>query len=371
MNPLPNMIDDGFSIPYSSERITALESILNTDSQLHQCVEKFHNEDGSLDLKRGEMYPEILRATITVKELAAQSYEISSDQVQPNFGSNGSIDTILSYISTQIATPTNRNILVSTPTYFRIYASSHARNLNLLKIPLKNSDWTFDLEKTVEALKKHKPRGLYLVTPNNPTGIAISDDHLKTTIEAASPETVVIVDRTLANTENEISTKELLKQFQHRNLVVLHSLSKYYGQSHLRMGIALYSNLKLAGQIAAFLPLGIGFEGLIAASFELLKGPLCPGDVVQKNIRENKSLLRTFAQEFESLSVTNFSGNYCLFSVPTISSIEINAYLNKKGIFTMGGHQFPDANLNINRLHTGGEPDKMLKFIDSLKRMVR
>ncbi len=371
---IKTLVDTGFEADYTLSQINEFDKIFTSDKILQDYIYRIHEDDNTLDMKRGEFYPEILRCIISLKRAFANAYKIAEGQCQPNFGSNGSIDTIMTAmklreINRKIDPEKRGGMLVSTPTYFRNYNSAFAKQIKIIKVPLKMPKWEMDIDLFLEKLNTLYPTVVFLVTPNNPTGIPLTDEHIIKVIENAPDDTLIVMDRTLVNVENEIRTSELLLRFNNKQLVVLHSFSKYLGLSHLRIGCALYSNIDIAKEMQPHLPLGLGVEGAIKGTKYLKEnGVLRPSDYVINNIRESKEILLSFCRQMPQFSMTDFTGNYCLlFMPPDVSSTKISYYLQNKGIYVMEGVDFPEPVDGMIRLHTGGKPEFMQRTVDALK----
>lgn len=369
---MKTLVDSGFDSDYSHERINDLTDLFTSEKVIQNFIDKIHAEDNTLDLKRGEFYPEILRCIISMKRVIAEVFSIDIEQCHPNFGSNGSIDTILTAIKLR---EINKNIkvdfegglLVATPTYFRNYNSANAKQIKMIKVPLKN--WNLDIETFLKTLEERKPTVVFLVSPNNPTGIPVADAQIIQIMESVDNKTLVVIDRTLININPEISTKELLARFKNKQLAILHSCSKYLGLSHLRVGFAVYSNKEVANEIQPHLPLGLGVEGAVRATKYMLESRgFKPADSIVKNIIENKKLISSFCLANNDFSVTDFSGNYCILCLPEkISSRKVVLDLEMRGIYTMDGSDFPEPIDGVLRLHVGGRPELMQKTISALE----
>ena len=367
------LIDRGFNSDFSSKRIEEFCSKFGSEKDLQNFIDRIHEEDHTYDMKRGEFYPEILRCIASLKRASANVYDIEPEQCHPNFGSNGNIDTILvamklREIENKINTDKWGGALDVEPTYFRNYNSCNSKKIKLRNISLNKTDWTFDIDTVIDAVKQYHPTIIILVTPNNPTGIAIPDKSIIKVIEEAPDDTVIMMDRTLVNIESEINTIELLKKYKEKQLVILHSFSKYAGMSHLRIGISLYSNKKLAEEVRPLLPLGLNVEGCIKATKLILeKGQLTPSIEVVSNIKENKKILTDFCNWSQIFSCTNFVSNYCLLFLPqNLRTDDVVKDLEKKYIYTMGGEEFPNQTSGMIRLHSGGHPEYMRKTVEAL-----
>ncbi|MFC1539873.1 aminotransferase class I/II-fold pyridoxal phosphate-dependent enzyme [Gemmatimonadota bacterium] len=370
------LVDHGFDSDFSPERIKAFCDIFTPVDVVQEYVYSIHDDDNTLDMKRGEFYPEILRSIASYKRAIANAYDVQPVQCHPNFGCNGCIDTIqiamkLREVKRNIDPDKEGGMLVATPTYFRNYNSSTSKDIRMLKVPLLMPDWSVNLDTFLEKLKTVHPTVVFLVTPNNPTGIAIPDDIIISIIENAPDDVLVVMDRTLVNITSEVSTKVLINRFPDKQLAIMHSLSKYVGMSHLRSGFTIYSNEELAEEIRPLLPLGLGVEGAIKATLLLnAYGPLMPSEQVINNIKISKRILESYCNEYGRFSCTNFVGNYCLLILPDdISSQQLVNDLEDIGIYIMGGHSFPEPRNDVVRFHMGGKPEYMARTVEALNRL--
>lgn len=405
--PQDILVDKGFDAEFSWERINEMCHLFSDDEALQRYIYNAHIKDNALDLKRGEFYPEILRATISLKRSLSTLFEIDLVQVQPNFGSNGSIDTVLAaakieetsrlneleqirwieiakivesslpfdskldsisrLVQQYQAEKTSGGVLCTSPTYFRNYNSASAKQLEIHLVPLEEN-FEFNASRFISEMLRFKPRIVFLVTPNNPTGLPISDNDLISVLDNLPEMTWALIDRTLVNTHPEISTHQLLHRYRLKNVVVLHSFSKYKGMSHHRIGIAFYSNKNFAQIVQPHLPLGMGLEGCIKANKIVLEeGGISPSERIVNNIKTNNAILKSFVCEHPTFSFTDFSGNYCLMILPEgLLSEDLIPVLEDHGLFVMGGHDFPEPNHRVIRLHTGGPPEYIRRMCDVL-----
>ncbi len=397
-------IDTGFDTPFTQAQLDELHGLLSQDEGVESFVEHLHRECGAIDLKRGEYYPELLRATLSMRRQIAAVMGLEYVQAQPNFGSNGSIDAVFTAArllenesarawearrSAEIAACLDEDVvdgdamrrrlnslesrrpghgvLVATPTYFRNYNSAASKGLTIHAVPV-TADHRFDTDAFIEAMQTVRPTVVVLVTPNNPTGVAIPDADLVRVLDALPEGTWCMIDRTLVNCREEVSTRELLQRYAHANLVVLHSFSKYKGMSQHRVGVALYSNPEFARQLEPLLPLCLTLEGIVKAMrwIERDEG-FVPNPGIVRNIRENRSRLEAFVAAHPRFAITDFSGNYTLITLPPeLDSHSVDATLAAGGLYVMPGHAFPEPNPRVVRVHVGGGPEEIRKLTDAL-----
>ena len=363
------LFEKGFDEDLPRERLEKILSLFPSSETVTDLLHDLRESDSFTDMKRGELYPEVIGGVTRLRRTIAEVYEVDMMQAQPNFSCNGCIDTFLSHIQRLELTDNRRNgFMVATPTYFRYYHKVEALRLKLMPIPiLKNHQ--YPLEQLLEALKTSKPSCLIQVTPNNPTGIPIPDNELFEILDAVPDDLNVAIDRTCANIEPEVSTKELLQKYPHKRMVIFHSFSKYYGMSHLRIGFSVFSNSELAAEVNRYLPFGLNLEALLKATHILsTNGELKPSDEILNNIRANKRLMKDFLSRHPEYSCTDFKSNYAIFFLPKeINSRAFHSRLQDKGISVMPGHDLPEPEDYSVRIHVGGKPLFLERMIDTIE----
>lgn len=363
------LFEKGFDDDLPQERLERIVRLFPDSETVTNLLLELREQDSFTDMKRGELYPEVIGGVTRLRRTIAQVYQLDMVQAQPNFSCNGCIDTFLSYIQRLELTDASRNgFMVATPTYFRYYHKVEALRLQLMPIPLV-ANHEYPLDQLMAALKTQKPSCLILVTPNNPTGLPIPDEQLFQILDNVNEDLNVAIDRTCANIEPEISTRVLLKRYPHKRLVVFHSFSKYYGMSHLRIGFSVFSNSDLAAEVNRYLPFGLNLEALLKATYILsTEGELKPSDGVLNNIRANKQLISDFLNRHPEYSCTDFKSNYAVFYLPRqINSRQFHDRLQDKGISVMPGHDLPEPDLHSVRLHVGGKPLFMARMLDTIE----
>lgn len=363
------LFEKGFDDDLPQERLERIVGLFPDSETVTDLLLEFREQDSFTDMKRGELYPEVIGGVTRLRRTIASVYDIDMVQAQPNFSCNGCIDAFLSHIQRLELTDNRRNgFMVATPTYFRYYHKVEALRLKLMPIPLLENH-QYPLDELLDALKTQKPSCLILVTPNNPTGIPIPDNQLFQILDNVPDDLNVAIDRTCANIEPEVSTKALLKKYPHKRLVIFHSFSKYYGMSHLRIGFSVFSNPDLAAEVNRYLPFGLNLEALLKATYILsMQGELKPSDGILNNIRANKRLMNDFLDRHPEYSCTDFKSNYAVFFLPKEkNSREFYGRLQGKGISVMPGHDLPEPDDYSIRLHVGGKPLFLERMIDTIE----
>src|ERR1044072_8945808 len=362
------LFEKGFDDDIPQEKFDKLMALFPTAEEVTDNLLEFRDLDEFTDMKRGELYPEVIGGVTRLRRTIANEYEIDMIQAQPNFACNGCIDTFLSFIQRQELTDSRRNgFMVATPTYFRYYNKVDALRMKLLGLPCEEN-YDYPLDRLLDALKSEKPSCLFLVTPNNPTGIPIPDEQLFEILDNVSDDVYVAIDRTCVNIQPEVSTKALLRKYNHKNVAIFHSYSKYYGMSHLRIGFSVFTNKSMASEVNRYLPFGLSLEAILKATYILsTQGVLKPSERILNNIKQNKILMNEFLNKHDEYSCTDFKSNYSLLFLPKgLDSAVFYDRLQERGIFVMPGHDLPELDNRSVRLHTGGRPIDLERMIDAI-----
>lgn len=171
--------------------------------------------------------------------------------------SNGS-DDALELVCKTFLGPDDR-ILVPMPTYthFLVYVEARGAHVE----PFYSNDvYDADIQGLKKALTKDT-RLVYLVSPNNPTGVTYDSDEVSELCEAY-PDTLFLVDEAYYEFYGA-SVVQLVQQYS--NLVVTRTFSKCFGIAGLRMGYLCTSTGVMTHLKKVFNPKSVNRLGQIAA----------------------------------------------------------------------------------------------------------
>lgn len=114
---------------------------------------------------------------------------------------------------------------------FSMY-SVYAKIEGALEVKVKlNEDYSYNVDRFVEAIKKYKPKVVFLCTPNNPTGSIIKRDDIIKILDTSSG--LVVVDEAYFEFYGE-TVVDIVDKYD--NIAVLRTLSKAFGLAGLRVG---------------------------------------------------------------------------------------------------------------------------------------
>jgi histidinol-phosphate aminotransferase len=175
-----------------------------------------------------ERYPDA-RATRLKAQIAART-GARPDELLVGTGS----DEVISTLSTALARPRagapQATVLITVPTFVMYRVTARVHGLRPIEVPL-DPDWDLDVTALERAIELVRPNIVYVASPNNPTGNAMSPERLERLI-AAARESLVVVDEAYVDFAPG-SVREWRARFS--NLAILRTLSKI-GLAALRVG---------------------------------------------------------------------------------------------------------------------------------------
>lgn len=172
-------------------------------------------------------YP-VLHSTNLIEKLAV-FWRVPAESLLITNGSDQALDTLC---TTYLAE--GDPVVVAAPTYQHFLVFAKTRGARVVE-HFGPDPFTADLDGLLEAVRRERPKLVYVVNPNNPTGTEYSPAQIATLCEAA-PESVVVVDEAYS----EFAGRTVIGLLHtYPNLVVTRTFSKAYGMAGLRIGYAL------------------------------------------------------------------------------------------------------------------------------------
>lgn len=129
-----------------------------------------------------------------------------------------------------------RGIAMLEPSFGEYRAAAEAVGADIVPLPL-DAEFQLDLNRTERTIAASAPSLLYLCNPNNPTGTSLSQYEIERLLAAVGSATVVLDEAFIGFVAQAWDVRPLLAQ--HRNLVVVRSMTKEYALTALRLGYAL------------------------------------------------------------------------------------------------------------------------------------
>lgn len=257
----------------------------------------------------------------------------------------------------------NKKMLV--PKFSWWYYKSIADEINgqTIQYPLyeDGNTYRYDFAALREALEREKPRVLLLASPNNPTGNSLTPVELSALLCDVPQETVVLVDEAYASFVNEDTAyiRELTDLFP--NLIIVRTLSKFYGLPGLRMGFAF-----LGGNHKDFAKYGNKYLGYNRISEDIAIAALKSEEhyrSIARSMNTDRAMYKEVLEAIPGFKVYDSQANFILVKYP----LEIKEALQKKLIgldYKVKFMNEPDINSHM-RI-TLGRPEQNKAVADAI-----
>jgi histidinol-phosphate aminotransferase len=286
----------------------------------------------------------------TLKKLISKYFAVVPENILQGNGS----DELIYYLITTFGGP----VLYPTPTFSMYGIIAQAIGEKRIEIPL-DEEFDLDIECIFEAIKKQKPKLLFLSSPNNPTGNCFSSDRILRIIESTSSRSIIVVDEAYQPFASHRGFIPLLKDFE--NLVIMRTLSKI-GLAGLRVGF-LIADEKIIGEVNRVrLPFNLNSISQ-AIAIEVLKNKRSLKSYIRSIVSERSRLFNKM-KKLHGIKPYPSEANFILFE--TENPDKIYSGLLKKGVLVRNMKSVVDSCLRV----TVGTPEENRIFIDALKEVI-
>lgn len=167
-----------------------------------------------------------------VKEKIAQIKGVSPENILLGVGSDEPIDLLFR----AFCRPEINNVVAIDPTYGMYKVCADINDVEYRPVVL-NEDFDFSPDKLLDACDENT-KLIFLCSPNNPTGNALSVTKIVEVLTRFSG--IVIVDEAYIDFSSQPSFLKKLNEYP--NLVVLQTFSKAWGSAGIRLGMAFASS---------------------------------------------------------------------------------------------------------------------------------
>ena len=163
-----------------------------------------------------------------IKEKIAASHDVKPDEIFVGNGSDEAIDLMFRIF----CEPRESNIIICPPTYGMYEVSAEINDVEIKRVNLTD-EFELDAE-GVKLAVDDATKLIFICSPNNPTGNLMRRE---TVLElAGSFHGIIVLDEAYIDFADEKSFVHETKN--HRNLVILQTLSKAWGLAGARVGLA-------------------------------------------------------------------------------------------------------------------------------------
>ncbi len=201
-----------------------------------------------------------------------------------------------------------------------------------ITIPRK-ADFSLDLESIDDAVKKNKPKIIFLCSPNNPDGRLMSPEEINFLL--ALPSLIVMDEAYVEFTQQDLNLgahQTLIRQVAKRdNLVILRTFSKWAGLAGLRIGFGVFPDWLMKSLWKAKQPYNVNVAASAAAIASLQDRKYLAINV--SKIQAERSRLLQKLNAFAALNPFPSQANFVLCKTNGISAKQIKLELTSRGVF--------------------------------------
>lgn len=178
-------------------------------------------------------YPEPQPAALRAR--LAELYDVPAERLMVTRGSDEGIDLLVrAFCRAGID-----GVLIAPPCFGMYAVSARVQNAPLVEIPLIDDETRFSLDLTAveDIIELGDVRAVFLCSPANPTGQALSLKEIRRLAKKATDRAVLVLDEAYVEFSSIGSARALLDEFTH--LVILRTLSKAYAMAGARIGAVI------------------------------------------------------------------------------------------------------------------------------------
>ncbi|MFT4968071.1 MAG: histidinol-phosphate aminotransferase [Candidatus Deianiraeaceae bacterium] len=186
-------------------------------------------QNSTVSIPNLNIYPDI-NLYNKIEGEASKLYDVKTENVLLTNGSDDGIFLLQQAFA-------KKSIIITDPT-FSMY-EKYAKNLGLevIKQPL-NGNLTIDVSLLIDNIFKYKPCIVFIPNPNSPTGTMLAIEEIEGILKTGAR---IVIDEAYIEFSGNHSSSELLEKYH--NLIILRTLSKFYGCAAVRIGFVICNNI--------------------------------------------------------------------------------------------------------------------------------
>ncbi|MEJ2683956.1 MAG: histidinol-phosphate transaminase [Candidatus Sulfobium sp.] len=284
-----------------------------------------------------------------LRTLVARNLGVRVDNVLQGNGS----DELIYYLITTFGGP----VLFPVPTFSMYGIIAQALGEKKIEVPL-DREFDIDLGKTIAAIKREKPRLIFLSSPNNPTGNCFSSESILKIVDASKG--LVVVDEAYQPFSSLRGFLPLLNDYE--NMIIMRTLSKV-GLAALRLGFLVAQSEIIAEVNKVRLPFNVNALSQAVAA-RALKEKKKMNTFVREIVAERKRLIRGM-EKIGGVRPFPSEANFILFEAGEACNVYDS--LLKKGILVRNMHEAVPGCLRVT-VGTRRENDAFLRALAAIAR---
>lgn len=235
-------------------------------------------------------------------------------------------------------------IVVESPTYTGALAAFRSRGANIIEVPIE--DGGMNIESLEEALRKHSPKLIYVMTSfQNPTGISYSEEKKRELLRLANKyNTYILEDDYLPELKFDGEEAFPVKSIDnHDRVIYLKSFSKIF-MPGIRLGFLAVPKSLAANIMSAKHTSDISTSSLMQRTFDLyLRQKKWQGHINKmRDIYRDKYEIITRALETHApfIEYYNPNGGIHLYLKTDIDSLMLSSVIKQRGASVVPGRVF-------------------------------
>ena len=275
------------------------------------------------------IYPEDYCESLA--DMIAAKHHLNSNQVVIGNGGDKIIDLMV-----RLTIVAGKNAVVINPTYPMYEHAIKVQGGGMTEFLLTPApEFDLDPDYILANITPNKDRLLFLCSPNNPTGNQFNESKIRRLISEFPG--IVALDETYSNFA-EYSLVDALEEYP--NLIIMKSMSKFFGMAGMRLGYALADSF-LISRIKELLP---AFN-VNVASLELAKAVFQEEKIlteITRGIVTERSRVFKKLQEISDIIPYKSHTNFILFKIRNLEADLIQKKLLKdKGVLVRNMSAMP------------------------------
>jgi len=341
MNVIKNLIRKNIRelIPYSSAR----DEYSGDGAVLLDANESPYNEPFN-------RYPDPVQ--VALKEKISGIIAIPVEQVFLGNGSDEAIDLLIRIF----CEPAEDRIIIIDPSYGMYKVCADINNVGVDFVSL-NKDFSLDAERLLASVRK-ETKMVFLCSPNNPSANLLDKDEITRILSEFNG--MVVLDEAYIDFSGSDGLLQSLAE--HRNLVILRTLSKAWGLAGIRLGMALASPDVIQYMNRVKYPYNINYLTQ-AKAMEMLRSAANKEKWVEEILAERTKLENRLAEIRYVQRIYPSDANFLLVRVQDPEGIY--AFLNERGVIVRNRSNLTHCEGCI-RI-TVGTPDENNRLIELMK----
>ncbi|SHO80755.1 Biosynthetic Aromatic amino acid aminotransferase beta @ Histidinol-phosphate aminotransferase [hydrothermal vent metagenome] len=268
------------------------------------------------------LYPD--DSMFELKDGLSKKFDVESSNIIIGAGS----DQVLEFISRAILEEGDK-VLMSDVTFamYEVYARQMGAEI------IRTKSYKHIVDEFIEEYNRHKPKIIYICTPNNPTGDATKKEEVLDIINAVDRDSIIVVDgaymeyATAKDKDYRVTPNDLI---EFDNVIYLGTFSKAYGLGGMRVGYGIANEDLIKALHKMRPPFNITTLSLVAG-IEALKDE----EFVESSITLHQQEIKRY-EEFAKNNNFNYIDSYTNFITyifdDNLNSTDIANRLLKKGV---------------------------------------